>query len=118
AREEREGVLGADGAAGAVLGAVDALVGAAAAEGEDVLVPDALDVDEGALPGAVGPVLEGRERDEVVVGEGHRRHLSVGIGLSAPDGRPPVVADGWVVRAVRPDELDLLPAHFLIRSRL
>jgi hypothetical protein len=57
-------VLGAGGVA------VGPLVGAVAAQGEDVLVVGLLEVDQRALPGAVAPVLEGGDEDEVIIALG------------------------------------------------
>lgn len=68
-RPEGESAFDADFAVHLERGFIHALVDLLTAQGEDVFVVDLLDVDEGALAGAVGVVFDGGNHD-VVVWEG------------------------------------------------
>lgn len=66
--DEPEAAAGADAVADFVAGLVDAFVHEAAFGGEAVFLPNAGDMDEGALAGANPPVLECGEGDALRVG--------------------------------------------------
>ena len=65
ARKEGEGAFDPDADQHFVPRRVDPFVCALAAQGVEVFVEGALDVDEGTLAGAVEEVLEGGDGDEV-----------------------------------------------------
>lgn len=69
---ERQSAGGAEVAPGLLPGPVHPLVELPPGEGRRALHPHLLQVDQGALPLAEHQVLQGRKRQQVVLGEHHR----------------------------------------------